>query len=180
MQEVCISFAIASEQDPSVAAASRGPPAASAGEPPSWLRGGAAQPPPPPPVAQAVPVSNGAPLPTRAAAPQPARAASGKVPQVILFTRLTNMALCVLLSATAVVELLTIPYTYTSEVELFDNASGVASDHLQLFSCETILHQQHFNSILGYISAVAMLVNAVFNFYVIFKYPEIEEQQHRK
>jgi hypothetical protein len=25
-----------------------------------------------------------------------------------------------------------------------------------------------------------MLVNAVFNFYVIFKYPEIEEQQHRK
>jgi hypothetical protein len=59
MQEVCISFAIASEQDPSVAAASRGPPAASAGEPPSWLRGGAAQPPPPPPVAQAVPVSNG-------------------------------------------------------------------------------------------------------------------------
>jgi hypothetical protein len=54
------------------------------------------------------------------------------------------------------------------------------TDQHAMLYCSSRAHHHSFSSILGYISAIAMLVNAVFNFYVIFKYPEIEEQQHRK
>jgi hypothetical protein len=36
-----------------------------------------------------------------------------------------------------------------------------------------------FKSILGYISAVAMIIDAAFNAYVIWKYPEIANQQRK-
>jgi hypothetical protein len=69
------------------------------------------------------------PLPARAAAPQPARAASDKVPQVILFTRLTNMALCVLLSATAVVELLTLPVSTAQYICIYTTIIMYTTKH---------------------------------------------------
>lgn len=189
--------------DPSVAAARTAAPSTT-NDTPSWLRGGAQPPPPPPPAAgipSAVPVNGAA---ARAPPTQAQAARSDKVPQVMFLTRIVNIGLCVLIAATSVVELITLPAP----------PAVVISVYLFAFACILCCFETHLRmiariiagnfgflynakgrtifllfvgilcfslkSILGIISGVAMCVNAVFNALVLFRYPEIEEQQQRK
>ncbi|CAM9906733.1 unnamed protein product, partial [Choristocarpus tenellus] len=154
-------------------------------------------PPPPPPLPQQQQQEQAA--PTQAELDRQA-----KVPQLTIYMRLANMGLCVLLAATAVVNLVG-----------SDPSKGVLACYLFAFSCVLCCFETHLKvvaktiaanfgflynakgraaflmfigilcfsfspNLLAIISGILMLANAVFNLYVIVKYPEFERDLQRK
>eukprot|EP00903_Cladosiphon_okamuranus_P020176 g18520.t1 len=200
--------------DPSVSAAQTSS-GASAGRgydesAPSWLGGGApgaaakggAQPPPPPPP----------PPPGIGGGAQPAAAPTAaelerqvKVPQLMIYMRVANIAICVLLATAAILKLITVD---------LDISGGVLACYLFAFSCILCCFETHLkvvaktiaanfgflynakgraaflifvgllalslDNIISLIAGILMICNAAFNFYVIFKYPEFERDLQRK
>ncbi|CAN0181792.1 unnamed protein product [Scytosiphon promiscuus] len=197
--------------DPSVSAArtSGGPSRGYDDSAPSWLGGGAqgaagggSQPPPPPPQAPGIGVAPQ----QQAAAPTAAELErEAKVPQLMIYMRLANIGLCILLAATALAKLI---------VAGADLSGAVLAVYLFAFSCILCCFETHLKvvaktiaanfgflynakgratflvfvgvlcfslaTLLAYIAGVLMIVNAAFNFYVIFTYPEFERDLQRK
>ncbi|CAM9290115.1 unnamed protein product [Pylaiella littoralis] len=123
----------------------------------------------------------------------------------MIYMRVANMALCVLLAATALSKLI---------LPSVDISGGVIASYLFAFSCILCCFETHLKvvaktiaanfgflynakgraaflvfvgilcfslgTILSLIAGIAMMVNAVFNFYVIFTYPEFERDLQRK
>mmetsp|Transcript_3243 Transcript_3243/g.5033 ORF Transcript_3243/g.5033 Transcript_3243/m.5033 type:complete len:239 (+) Transcript_3243:120-836(+) len=182
--------------DPSVKEA-RNPPGGNLNNTPAWLR--TSNPPPPPPPANQ---SYGPPQTSSAAqqAPPPAQ----DLPSLMIFMRLINIGLCALLCTTAALSLVGAPnfkklvlaiylfafacilccfethikYVATLAAANFGFLYDAKGRAIFLFFIGILCIS--FGSILGYLSAVCMIVDAFFNFYVIWKYPEIEANQQRK
>ncbi|KAG5182426.1 hypothetical protein JKP88DRAFT_348871 [Tribonema minus] len=122
---------------------------------------------------------------------------------MVILTRLINMGLCVLLSATAVLELIGLPNFQTLvlavylfafacilccfETHISFIASLAASNFGFLYNAKgralfllfVGILCFSFGSILGYISGIAMIADSIFNFFVILKYPEVQNQQRK-
>ncbi|CAM9503321.1 unnamed protein product, partial [Ectocarpus sp. 6 AP-2014] len=163
-------------------------------------------PPPPPPQAPSAPGIGGG-LPQQAAAAPTAAELErqAKVPQLMIYMRVANIALCGILAATAVLKLIGAGV---------DVAGAVLACYLCAFSCILCCFETHLkvvaktiaanfgflynakgravflifvgvlcfslNSDIAFVAGALMMVNAVFNFYVIFKYPEFERDLQRK
>eukprot|EP00904_Undaria_pinnatifida_P004481 jgi/Undpi1/14033/HiC_scaffold_9.g03684.m1 len=123
----------------------------------------------------------------------------------MIYMRVANMALCVLLAATALSKLL---------FSGLDVSGAVLACYLFAFSCILCCFETHLkvvaktiaanfgflynavgraiflvfvgvicfslDELLAYIAGALMMANAAFNFYVIFKYPEFERDLQRK
>ncbi len=122
-----------------------------------------------------------------------------KVPRLIFMTRCLNLALCVLMGIVAILELLTTPSASAGILSvyllMFSCLLCCFEVHLKMVSVKIAKNFGFlfspigriiflifigvicfsFKSIIGYIGGGCMCVNALFNGYVLYRYPEVYE-----
>ncbi len=122
-----------------------------------------------------------------------------KIPRLVFVTRILNLGMCVLMGLVAILELIKSPSAsagilsvylilfscllYCFEVHLKVVAQKIANNFGFLFSpigriCFLVfigIICFSFESIIGYIGGACMCGNALFNGYVLFRYPEVYE-----
>eukprot|EP01084_Bolivina_argentea_P161078 280419_1 len=169
---------------------------------PSWLRKSSSNggPPPPPPPGGAANSSASA---SQAVYTQADVDRQLKIPRLVFITRCLNIGICILMGLVAILELLKSPSASAGvlsiylllfscllccfEVHLKVVAVKIANNFGFLFSpigriCFLVfigIICFSFKSLIGYIGGGCMCANALFNGYVLFRYPEVYENEKR-